>query len=45
MEKLKACQVVNTIKNEEKAGKGKITILEEGERIPQEVLNVSFCLK
>jgi len=40
MEKLKACQVVNMIKNEEKAGKGKVHIIEEGEKMPQEVLKV-----
>ncbi|CAK8673662.1 gelsolin-like [Clavelina lepadiformis] len=37
-ERLKACELVNNIKNEEKGGKGKITILDEGDAIPSKMM-------
>nr|XP_002128995.1 gelsolin [Ciona intestinalis] len=37
-ERLKGCEIVNNIKNNEKAGKGKITVLSEGDSYPQKML-------
>uniref|UniRef100_H2YUU6 Gelsolin-like domain-containing protein n=1 Tax=Ciona savignyi TaxID=51511 RepID=H2YUU6_CIOSA len=37
-ERLKGCEIINNIKNNEKAGKGKITVLDEGDKYPASML-------
>ena len=40
-ERLKACQLVNSIKNEEKGGKGVVHLIDEGSEIPDKMMKVS----
>ena len=41
-ERLKACEIVNSIKNNEKGGKGTIHVINEGEKIPPLLRKVSL---